>query len=171
MVGPTFGRAFVCAKLLQLCLTLCNPVTYSPPGSSVHGILWARILEWVAMPSSRGSSQPRDQTCISTSPALTDKFFTTSTTDARVGRFQVLDSFYSVTLISVIMMPAKDSFPLFLLLCGQWGGVEQRWRSPSPGALPLSASAWPGHSSLQPRSGQHPDPSPYGDLAYSCPTV
>ena len=48
-----------------ICLTLCNPMDCSPPGSSVHGILLARILEWVAMPSSRGSSQPRDQTHIS----------------------------------------------------------------------------------------------------------
>ena len=46
------------AKSLQLCLTLCNPVDCSLPGSSVHGILQVRILEWVAMPSSRGSSQP-----------------------------------------------------------------------------------------------------------------
>ena len=44
----------------QLCLTLCNPMEWSPPGSSVHGILQARILEWITMPSSRGSSQPRD---------------------------------------------------------------------------------------------------------------
>ena len=42
-----------------------TPVDCSPPGSSVHGILQARILEWVAIPSSRGSSQPRDQTCVS----------------------------------------------------------------------------------------------------------
>ena len=42
------------------CLTLCDPMDYSPPGSSVHGILQARILVWVAMPFSRGSSQPRD---------------------------------------------------------------------------------------------------------------
>ena len=49
----------------QSCLTLCNPVDCSPPGSSVHGILQERILEWVAMPSSRGSSQPRDQTLVS----------------------------------------------------------------------------------------------------------
>ena len=41
---------------------LCNPMDCSPPGSSVHGILQARIPEWVAMPSSRGSSQPRDWT-------------------------------------------------------------------------------------------------------------
>ena len=46
------------AKLLQSCLTLCNSMDCSPPGSSVHGILQARILEWVAMASSRGSSQP-----------------------------------------------------------------------------------------------------------------
>ena len=46
----------------QPCLTLCDLKDCSPPGSSVHGTLQARILEWVAMPSSRGSSQPRDQT-------------------------------------------------------------------------------------------------------------
>ena len=53
------------AKSLQSCLTLCHPMDYSLPGSSVHEILPARILEWVAIPSSRGSSWPRDQTCIS----------------------------------------------------------------------------------------------------------
>ena len=47
------------AKSLQSCLILCDPIVCSPPGSSVHGILQARILESVAMPSSRGSSQPR----------------------------------------------------------------------------------------------------------------
>ena len=46
----------VCAKLLQLCLTLCDPMDCSLPGSSVHGILQARILEWITVPSSRGSS-------------------------------------------------------------------------------------------------------------------
>ena len=44
---------------------LCNPLDSSPPGSSVHGILQARIVEWVAIPFSRGSSQPRDQTQVS----------------------------------------------------------------------------------------------------------
>ena len=44
----------------QSCLSLCNPMDWSPPGSSVYSISQARILEWVAMPSSRGSSQPRD---------------------------------------------------------------------------------------------------------------
>ena len=45
-----------CAKSLQPCLTLCNPMDCSPPGSSVHRILQTRILEYTAMPSSRGSS-------------------------------------------------------------------------------------------------------------------
>ena len=49
-------------KSLQSCLTLCDPMDYGPPGSSVHGILQARILVWVAISSSRGSSHPRDQT-------------------------------------------------------------------------------------------------------------
>ena len=48
------------AKSLQSCPILCDPMDYSPPGYSVHEILQARILEWVAMPSSRGSSQPRN---------------------------------------------------------------------------------------------------------------
>ena len=50
------------AKSLPLCSTLCDSMDCSPPGSSVHGILQARILEWVAMPSARGSSQPRYRT-------------------------------------------------------------------------------------------------------------
>ena len=49
----------------QLCLTLCNLMDASPLGSSVYGILQARILEWVAISFSRGSSQPMDQTWVS----------------------------------------------------------------------------------------------------------
>ena len=45
-------------KLLQPCQILCNPIDHSPPGSSVHGILQTRILEWVAMPSSRDLPDP-----------------------------------------------------------------------------------------------------------------
>ena len=48
------SESIVCAKSLQWCLTLCDPMDCSPPGSSVHGILQARIWEWVAVPSSRG---------------------------------------------------------------------------------------------------------------------
>ena len=57
--------ACVHAKSLQSCLTLCNSMDCSLPVYSVRGISQATILEWGAMPSSSGSSQPRDQTCIS----------------------------------------------------------------------------------------------------------
>jgi len=57
---------YLCAKLLQSHLILCDPTDHSPlPVSSVHEILQVRILEWFVMPSSRGSSQPRDSTHIS----------------------------------------------------------------------------------------------------------
>ena len=54
----------VCVSVTQLCSTLCDPMDCNPPGSSVHGILQARILEWVAIPFSRGSSWPRDHTIL-----------------------------------------------------------------------------------------------------------
>ena len=58
----------------QLCLTVCDPMDYcSPPDSSVHGILQTRILEWVAIPFSRGSSRPRNQTQVS---CVAGRFFT-----------------------------------------------------------------------------------------------
>ena len=53
------------SEVAQLCPTLCDPVDCSLPGSSLHGILQARILEWVAISFSRGSSQPRDGTRVS----------------------------------------------------------------------------------------------------------
>ena len=53
------------SEVAQSCLTLCDPVDCSLPGSSVHGILHARILEWVAISFSRGSSRPRDRTQVS----------------------------------------------------------------------------------------------------------
>ena len=55
---------YCCCFFAKLCLTLCDPMYCSSPGSSVHGILQARIVEWLAIPSSRGSSWPRDWTCV-----------------------------------------------------------------------------------------------------------
>ena len=68
-------QAIVCACILvaQLCLTLCDPVDCNLPGSPVHGILQSRILEWFAVPSFRGSSQPGDQTHVS---CVAGRFFT-----------------------------------------------------------------------------------------------
>ena len=70
------GYVCVHAKLLQSCLTLCDPMTFydcSLPGSSVRGSLQARLLELVAMASSRDSSQPRNQTQVS---RFAGRFFT-----------------------------------------------------------------------------------------------
>ena len=60
-------------KIAQSCPTLCDPLDCSLPGSSVHGILQARILEWVTVHFSRGSSQPRDQTQVS---CIAGRFYT-----------------------------------------------------------------------------------------------
>ena len=59
------GLSIAQLLLSQSCPTLCNPMDCSLPGSSVHGILQARIMELVVMPSSRGSSQPTFRTCVS----------------------------------------------------------------------------------------------------------
>ena len=67
-------------SVAQSCPTLCNLMDYSPPGSSVHGILQARILEWVATPSSRGSSEPGIEPRSLISPALAGGFFITIVT-------------------------------------------------------------------------------------------
>ena len=62
----------VLVLVAQLCPTLCDSVDCSPPGSSVHGILQARMLEWVAIPFSRGSSWLRDRTLVS---CIAGRFF------------------------------------------------------------------------------------------------
>ena len=62
-----------CCFVTQLCLNLCDPMNCSPPGSSVHGILQERIVEWVAIPFCRGSSPPRDRTWVS---CITGRFLT-----------------------------------------------------------------------------------------------
>ena len=83
MVGIWIDKAtiekYACmgAKLLQLCLTLWDSMDYSPPGSSVHGILQSRMLERVSMTSSRGSCWPRNWTCVSCIYCIAGRFFTT----------------------------------------------------------------------------------------------
>ena len=72
--GGTFmNRIEESESVAQLWPILCNSMDCSPPGSSVHGILQARVLEWIAIPFSRGSSQPRDQTQVS---HILGRFFT-----------------------------------------------------------------------------------------------
>ena len=72
-VRPHASGMKVKVLVAQSCLTLCNPMDCSLPGSSIHGIFQARILEWVTIPFSRGTSQPRDWTQIS---CIVGRFFT-----------------------------------------------------------------------------------------------
>ena len=74
--APTFLN-LVCVLIAKLCPTLCDPMDCKPPSSSVHRILQARILEWVTVPFSRGSSQPRDRIWVS---CVTGRFFTNRAT-------------------------------------------------------------------------------------------
>ena len=88
--GIQRSASVICLKVLvtRSCPTLCHPMDYSPPGSSVHGILQARILESVAMPFSRGSSWPRDWTRVS---CTTGRFFTVwATTEAQLSVYTCL---------------------------------------------------------------------------------
>ena len=78
--ATTKHRACLHTKSLQPWLTLCNPMDCSPPGSSAHGIFQARILEWVAMPSSRDLPNPEIKPTSLMSPALAGRFFTSSAT-------------------------------------------------------------------------------------------
>ena len=82
----------------QSCLTLCNPMDCSPPGFSVHGILQARILEWVAIPFSRESSRLRDRTQVS---CIAGRFFTIwATSEAHV----LSCSSFAVQLLSCVWL-------------------------------------------------------------------
>ena len=81
----------VCVTSLQSFLTLCDTVVCSPPGFSVHGILQARILEWVAMPFSMGSSWPRDRTRVSHVSCIGGWVLTISTTIRLVQTILVLN--------------------------------------------------------------------------------
>ena len=95
--GPCFSpdtypgvglHGHVLAKSLQSCLTLWNHMDCSPPGSSVHGILQARMLEWVAMPSSPDLSDPGIKPASLKSHGSAARFFTTSPTwEALAGSY------------------------------------------------------------------------------------
>ena len=71
-----FSRVCVCCYFSRVWSTLCDPVGCNPPGSPVHGIFPARILEWVAISFSRGSSWPRDRTHVFCISCTSDEFFT-----------------------------------------------------------------------------------------------
>ena len=104
------------AKSLQSCTTLCNSMHHSPPGSSVHGILQARILEWVAIFYSRGYSRLRDR--------LAGRFFTTSTTWEALLLLLLLSRFSRVQLFATPWTVAhKDSPSMGFSRQEYWSGL------------------------------------------------
>ena len=127
-MGGAYGP-FVHAKSLQSCPTLCDPVDYSLPGFSVHGTLQARIVEWVAMPSSRGSSQPRDQTQVSYISYI-DRwvFFTTSATWEVLGpikKFQIAMLAESLVVEPTDSHKVKEKLESIKYLCNsKWKRSE-----------------------------------------------
>ena len=107
----------------QLCLTLCVPTDCSPSGSSVHGILQARILEWVALPFSRGSSQHRGWILVS---RIVERFFTIWATrmpkNTWVGTLSLLQGIFP-TLESNGGLPCCSGF------FTSWATREAPWMS------------------------------------------
>ena len=97
----------VCA---QSGLTLSNPMDYSPPDSSIHGIFQARIPELVAISHSRGSSRHRDQTCISYVSCMGRQFFTTSATWEAPRQWQSSASEALLIFTSSLASPPTWSF-------------------------------------------------------------
>ena len=106
---------------VQVCLTLCDPMDHSPPSSSVHGIFQARILEWVAISFSKGSSWPRDWTrvfCVS----CTDRwiFFFTTVPSGKPLEWIVYGN--CITPWQAVMYGAFQREALFL-----WLGNTEGW--------------------------------------------
>ena len=111
--------ACVHPKSLQSCPTLCNPLDRSLPGSSVHGILQARILEWVAGPSSRGSSGPKDWIHVSCGSCIALRFFTIEPLGNHNGPLSSLnfklEVFLQSNLFSLVPQKPSHKFSSILL--------------------------------------------------------
>ena len=101
--NPFWNWRLKWSEVAQSCPTLCNPMDSSLPGSAVHGIFQARILEWIAISFSRGSSQPRDRIRVS---CIADRCFTIWTTrEAPIEDLTVLK-----TIKTMMVRPLTTNF-------------------------------------------------------------
>jgi len=116
----------------QLCLTLCDPMDCSPPGSSVHGILQARILEWVTISYSRGSSQPRDQTDISCG-SCTGRWVVYHLSHVLLTKYKFLSTLIGLAAITKYHRLGGFSSRRFSLLAGQY--IPCSWTLGGPSGL------------------------------------
>ena len=122
---------------------LCDPMDGNPPGSSIHGILQARILEWVAIPFSRGSSWPRDQTRVS---CIAGRFFTVWTTREelllkfswfkreRVPFFFAFIAYCITHVDQLFLMRGSAGFAIYKFVChyGHKKNPQHLWRVCQP---------------------------------------
>ena len=133
------------SEVPQSCLTLCDPMDCSPPGSSVHGILQARILEWVAISFSRGSSQARDRTQVSRIAGRRFNLWATREAQKKV-------KVKSLSRVQLFVTPwiAAHQAPLSMGFSMQeyWSGLP----FPSPGDFP-DPGIKPRSRALQPDAG------------------
>ena len=90
------------SEVAQSCPTLCDPMDCSLSGSSVHGIFQARVLEWIAISFSRGSSQVRDRTQVS---SIAGVFFTTRVTREAQSKFQLMIKIFKVLINIAQLLP------------------------------------------------------------------
>ena len=102
----------------QSCPALWDPMECSLPGSSVHGLLQARILKWVAIPFSRVSSQPRDQTQVS---CIADRFFTSWATSEAQDNITKKQKKKKITASSFILTSLPENFPFLAIWCAMSG--------------------------------------------------
>ena len=116
----------------QSCLTLCDPMDCSPPGSFVHQISQARILEWVSISSSRGSSRPRDRTCIS---CMVGGFFTTEPPGKSAVK-QVLAPLDGLILYLLLLHPNAVKYT------SHWLSLTRKPPSYPPALLLSTFNSW-----------------------------
>ena len=102
------------SEVAQLCLTLCDPMDYSLQSSSVHGIFQARVLEWVAISFSRGSSWPRDRTQIT---RIAGRHFTVWTTREALPPIYHLLYFYFFILLTALPQQSFYVLSGILVIC------------------------------------------------------
>ena len=122
--------------IIWICPTLCDPMNCSPPGSSVHGILQARILEWVVIPFSRGSSWPRTEPG---SPALQTDFYPLSHQGSPVLVFLCPIILFSFSHLSCPRTPVLPNMLAKLFpkmdsttqTCGGFGNTYHRSATPA----------------------------------------
>ena len=145
MHGQGSASCAVCAQALFSHVWLLGEgMDCSPPASPVHGILQARILERVAVPSSRGSSRPRDWACVSVSPALAGSLFTTSP-PRKPGKpivspywfpfFQGLQSCIAYYLMFLKIIISCILFSFLICAKKKWLGTE--WEQNHPLTFPM----------------------------------